>query len=140
APPVPAGSEAKVESKRAIEPAVPIPVSKKPPAPEIVLKPAEVLPKDAAAAPIQQERQKTVKEPEKPAPVVSPKVAKTREEKKAVAKPPVSPPPVERPAVVTPKVMPAPEVPVSRRRSADVEEEPQVSDARKLKPIGIGIA
>src|SRR5437660_11607780 len=103
-------SEPKVESKRAIEPAVPIPVSKKPPAPEIVLKPAEVLPKDAAAAPIQQERQKTVKEPEKPAPVVSPRVAKTCEEKKAVAKPPVSPAPVEEPACGTQKVLPAPKV------------------------------
>ena len=139
-PPVPAVSEAKVESKRAIEPAVPIPVSKKPPAPEIVLKPAEVLPKDAAAAPIQQERQKTVKEPEKPAPVVSPKVAKTREEKKAVAKPSVSPPPVEKPALVTPKVMPAAQVPITPRRPEDIVEEVQFWDARKLKAIGIGIA
>src|SRR6266478_5242803 len=81
-----------------------------------------------------------VSKPEKPGAVVSPKVAKAREEKKAVSKPIISPPPVEKPAVVTPKVMPAPEVPVSRRRSADVEEEPQVWDARKLKPIGIGIA
>jgi hypothetical protein len=103
--PVPAVSEVKVESKRAIEPPAPIPVSKAP-APEIV----------------------------------SPKVAKTREEKKAAAKPAVSPPPVEEPAFVRPKVMPAPEVPVTPRRSADVEEEPQVWDARKLKPIGIGIA
>ena len=137
---MPAVSEAKVESKRAIEPAVPIPVSKKPPAPEIVLKPAEVLPKDAAAAPIQQERQKTVKEPEKPAPVVSPKVAKTREEKKAVAKPSVSPPPVEKPALVTPKVMPAAQVPITPRRPEDIVEEVQFWDARKLKAIGIGIA
>ena len=138
--PVPAVSEAKVESKRAIEPPVPVPVSKKPPAPEIVLKPAEVLPKDAAAAPIQQERQKTVKEPEKPAPVVSPKVAKTREEKKAVAKPSVSPPPVEKPALVTPKVMPAAQVPITPRRPEDIVEEVQFWDARKLKAIGIGIA
>ena len=138
--PVSAVSEAKVESKRAIEPAVPIPVSKKPPVPEIVLKPAEVLPKDAAAAPIQQERQKTVKEPEKPAPVVSPKVAKTREEKKAVAKPSVSPPPVEKPALVTPKVMPAAQVPITPRRPEDIVEEVQFWDGRKLKAIGIGIA
>jgi len=118
-PPVPSVTEVKVESKRAIQtpvapPATP-PVSKTP-APEIV------------------------SEPEKPGAVVLPQVAKAREEKKAVSKPPVSPPPVERPAFVTPKVMPAPEVPVSRRKSADVEEEPQVWDARKLKPIGIGIA
>jgi len=71
---------------------------------------------------------------------VSPKVAKTHEEKKAVSKPIISPPPVEKPAFVTPKVMPAPQVPATRPRSADVEEEPQVWDARKLKPIGIGIA
>ena len=36
--------------------------------------------------------------------------------------------------------MPAPKVPVTPPRSADVEEEPQFWDARKLKPIGIGIA
>jgi hypothetical protein len=36
--------------------------------------------------------------------------------------------------------MPAPEIPITARRSADVEEEPQVWNARKLKPIGIGIA
>src|SRR5207302_10545638 len=64
----------------------------------------------------------------------------THEEKKAVSKPIISPPPVEKPAFVTPKVMPAPQVPATRPRSADVEEEPQVWDARKLKPIGIGIA
>jgi len=137
--PVPAVSEAKVESKRAIEPPVPIPVSK-PSAPEIVPQPAEVRPMDAPAAPIQQKRQKTVKEPEKPVPVVSPKVAKTREEKKAVAKAPVTPPPVKKAAFVTPKVIPAPKVPVTPRRSADIEGEPQFWDARKLKPIGIGIA
>src|SRR5207248_5523339 len=114
-PPVPSVTEVKVESKRAIEPPVTTPVPKTP-APEIV------------------------SEPEKPGAVVSPKVAKTREEKKAVAKPPVSPPPVEKPAFVTPKVMPPPQVPATRPRSADVEEEPQVWDARKLKPIGIGIA
>ncbi len=136
--PVPVVSEVKVESKRAIEPAVPVPVLK-PLAPEIVSKPAETRPKDVPAAPIQQDRQKTVKEPEKPAPVVSPKVLKTREEK-AAAKPQVSPPPVEKPAFVTPKVMPAPKVPITPRRSADAEEGPQVWDARKLKPIGIGIA
>ena len=130
--PVPVVPEAKVESKRAIEPP--------PPAPEIVSKPAEARPKDVPPTLIQQEPAKTVKEPEKPAAVVLPQVAKTREEKKAVAKAPVSPPAVKEPAFVTPKVMPAPEVPVSPRRSADVEEEPQVWDARKLKPIGIGIA
>jgi hypothetical protein len=138
-PAVPAVSEVKVESKRAIEPPVPIPVSK-PPAPEIVLKPAEALPKDAPAAPMEQKRQETVKEQEKPAPVVSPKVAKTREEKKAVAKPPISPPPVEKPAPMTPKVMPAPKVPATPERLADVEGEPQFWNARTLKPIGIGIA
>jgi hypothetical protein len=138
-PPVPAVSEVKVESKRAIEPPVPIPVSK-PLAPEIVLKPAEARAKDAPAAPIQQEPAKTVKEPEKPAPVVSPRVVKTREEKKTVAKSPVSPPRVEEPAFVTPKIMPAPKVPVTQPTSADVEEEPQFWDGRKLKPIGIGIA
>jgi hypothetical protein len=138
-PALPARSEIKVESKRPIEPAVPVPVSKPSP-PEIVSKPAETRPKDAPAAPTQEERQKTVKEPEKPAPVVSPKVAKTREEKKAAAKPPVTPAPVEEPAFVTPKVMPAPKVPVTARKSADVEEEPQFWDGRKLKPIGIGIA
>jgi serine/threonine protein kinase len=137
--PVPLVSEAKVESQRAIEPPAPIPVSK-PPAPEIVSQPAEARAKDAPAAPIQQERQKTVKESEKPAPIVSPRVAKTREEKKAVAKPAVSPPPVEKPTFVTPKVMPAPKVPVTPRRSADVEAEPQFWDGRKLKPVGIGIA
>jgi len=124
--------EAKVESKLAIEPP--------PPAPEIVSKPAEARPKDVPPTLIQQEPAKTVKEPEKPAAVVLPQVAKTREEKKAVAKAPVSPPAVKEPAFVTPKVMPAPTVPVSPRRSADVEEEPQVWDARNLKPIGIGIA
>jgi len=124
--------EAKVESKRAIEPP--------PPAPEIVSKPAEARPKYVPPTLIQQEPAKTVKEPEKPAAVVLPQVAKTREEKKAVAKAPVSPPAVKEPAFVTPKVMPAPTVPVSRRRSADVEEELQVWDARKFKPIGIGIA
>src|SRR5205823_3268666 len=72
--------------------------------------------------------------------VVSPIVAKARKEEKVVAKAPVTPPPVEKPAVVTPKVMPAPEVPLIARRSADVEEEQQIWDARKLKPIGIGIA
>jgi len=136
---VPAASEAKVESKRAVESRAPVPVLK-PPAPEIVSKPAEARAKDAPAAPIPQKRQETVKEPEKPAPVVPPKVAKTREEKKTVAKPPVSPPPEEKPAFVTPKIMPAPKVPGTPRRPADVEEEPQVWDARKLKPIGIGIA
>src|SRR5439155_23838836 len=98
--------------------------------PEIALTPAEVLPKDAAAAPIQQERQITVKEPEKPAPVVSPKVAKTREEKKAVAKPSVSPPPVEKPALVTPTVMPAAQVPITPRRPEDMVEEVQCWDGR----------
>jgi serine/threonine protein kinase len=137
--PVPAVSEAKVECKRAIEPPVPIPVSK-PPAPEIAPQPAEARPKDVPPTPIRQEPAKTVKEPEKPAAVVSPKIAKTREEKKAVAKPPVSPPAVEEPVFVTPRVMPAPKVPVSPRRSADIEEEPQFWDARKLKVIGIGIA
>ena len=138
-PAVPAVPEVKVESKRTIEPPVPVPVLI-PPATVMVPKPAEARPKDATAAPKQQERQKTVKEPEKPAPVVPPKVAKTREEKKAVARPQVSPPPVEKPAFVTPKVMPAPKVPSTPRRSADVQEGPQVWDARKLKPIGIGIA
>src|SRR5437773_18083 len=138
-PAVPAVPEVKVESKRTIEPPVPVPVLI-PPATVMVPKPAEARPKDATAAPKQQERQKTVKEPEKPAPVVPPKVTKTREEKKAVAKPPVSPVPVEEPGFVTPKVMPAPKVPSTPRRSADVQEGPQVWDARKLKPIGIGIA
>jgi serine/threonine protein kinase len=138
-PAVPVVPEVKVESKRTIEPPVPVPILK-PPTPEIVLKPAEALPKDAAAAPIQQERQKTVKEPEKPAPVVSPKVAKTREEKKAVAKSPVTPPPVEEAAFVTPKVMPAAQVPITPRRPEDIVEEVQFWDARKLKAIGIGIA
>jgi serine/threonine protein kinase len=138
-PAVPVVPEVKVESKRTIEPPVPVPVLK-PPAPEVVPKPAEARPKDAPAAPIEQERQKTVKEPEKPAPVMPPKVAKAREEKKAVAKPLVSPPPVEEPAFVTPKVMPAPKVPVTPPRSVDVEEEPQFWYGRKLKPIGIGIA
>ena len=137
--PVSAGSEVKVESKRAIEPPAPVPVLK-PPAPEVVTKPAEALPKQALAAPIRPETQKTVKEPEKPAAVVPAKVAKTREEKKAVAKAPVSPPPVEKPVFVMPKVMPTPKVPVTPPRSADVEEEPQFWDARKLKPLGIGIA
>jgi serine/threonine protein kinase len=138
-PAIPAAPEVKVESKRAIEPPAPVPVSK-PSAPEIVVQPAEARPKQAPAAPIAQKRQETVKESEKPAPVVPPKVAKTREEKKAVVKPPVSPPPVEKPVFETPKVMPAPKVPVTPERPADVEEEPQVWDARKLKPIGIGIA
>src|SRR5437762_3925980 len=138
-PAVPAVPEVKVESKRTIEPPVPVPVLI-PPATVMVPKPAEARPKDATAAPKQQERQKTVKEPEKPAPVVPPKVTKTREEKKAVAKPPVSPVPVEEPGFVTPKVVPAPKVPITPRRSADVQEGPQVWDARKLKPIGIGIA
>src|SRR5438270_5693701 len=138
-PAAPVVPEAKVESKRAIEVPVRVPVSK-PPAPEIVSKPAEAWPKDVPPTPIRQEPAKTVKEPEKPAAVVSPKVAKTHEEKKAVSKPIISPPPVEKPAFVTPKVMPAPQVPATRPRSADVEEEPQVWDARKLKPIGIGIA
>jgi hypothetical protein len=137
-PALPAVVEAKVESKRAIEPPAPVPVSK-PPAPEIVSKPAEARPKVPPTL-IRQEPAKTVKEPQKPAAVVSPKVAETREEKKAVAKAPVSPPPVEKPAFVTPKVMPAPTVPVTPRRSADVEEQAQVWDARKLKPIWIGIA
>ncbi|PYL71597.1 MAG: hypothetical protein DMF26_18895, partial [Verrucomicrobia bacterium] len=138
-PPVPAVVEAKVESKRAIEKPAPVTVSKAP-APEIAFKPVEARPKVAPATPILEEKQKTVHEPEKPAAVASPKVAETREGKKAVSKSIISPPPVEKPAVVTPKVMPPPEVPVSRRRSGDVEEEPQVWDARKLKPIGIGIA
>jgi hypothetical protein len=138
-PAVPVVPEVKVESKRTIEPPVPVPVLI-PPATVIVPKPVEARPKDAPAAPIQQKTQETVKEPEKPAPVVPPKVAKTREEKKAVAKPPVSPPPVEEPAFVTPKVLPAPEVPVTPERRADTEGEPQFRDARKLKPIGIGIA
>ncbi|PYJ53549.1 MAG: hypothetical protein DME82_13775, partial [Verrucomicrobia bacterium] len=138
-PAAPVVPEAKVESKRAIEVPVRVPVSK-PPAPEIVSKPAEAWPKDVPPTPIRQEPAKTVKELEKPAAVVSPKVAKTHEEKKAVSKPIISPPPVEKPAFVTPKVMPAPQVPATRPRSADVEEEPQVWDARKLKPIGIGIA
>src|SRR5438132_5524166 len=138
-PAAPVVPEAKVESKRAIEVPVRVPVSK-PPAPEIVAKPAEAWPKDVPPTPIRQEPAKTVKELEKPAAVVSPKVAKTHEEKKAVSKPIISPPPVEKPAFVTPKVMPAPQVPATRPRSADVEEEPQVWDARKLKPIGIGIA
>src|SRR6266568_2292885 len=141
--PAPVMSEVKVESKRVIEtrmtPPTILPVSKAP-APEIVSKPAEARPKDVPPTPIQPEPAKTVKEPEKPAAIVSPKVAKTREEKKVVAKAPVSPPPVEEPAFVTPKVMPPPKVPVTRPRSADVEEEPQVWDARKLKWIGIGIA
>jgi len=47
---------------------------------------------------------------------------------------------VERAAPVTPKVIPAPKVPVTPPRLADIEEESQVWDARKLKPIGIGIA
>ena len=135
-PPVPAVSEIKVESKRTIEP----PISPSKPAPEIVPKPVEAPPKDRPAARTEQKREKTVKEPEKPAPVVPPQVAKTHEEKKPVVKPAVSPPPVEKPALVTPKVMAAPEIPTTARRSADVEEEPQVWDARKLKPIGIGIA
>jgi hypothetical protein len=138
-PAAPAVAEAKVESKRAIEAPVRVPVSK-PPAPEIVSKPAEAWPKDVPATPIRQEPAKTVKEPVKPVHVASPIVAKTREGEKVVAKAPVSPAPVKEPAFVTPKVMPVPEVPVSRRRSADVEEEPQVWDARKLKLIGIGIA
>src|SRR5437762_2592183 len=138
-PAVPAVPEVKVESKRTIEPPVPVPVLI-PPATVMVPKPAEARPKDATAAPKQQERQKTVKEPEKPAPVVPPKVTKTREEKKAVAKPPVSPVPVEEPGFVTPKVVPAPKVPVTTPRSADAEEESQFWNARKLKPIGIGIA
>src|SRR5438034_11525952 len=79
-PAVPAVPEVKVESKRTIEPPVPVPVLI-PPATVMVPKPAEARPKDATAAPKQQERQKTVKEPEKPAPVVPPKVTKTREEK-----------------------------------------------------------
>jgi hypothetical protein len=138
-PPVPAAPEAKVESKRAVEPPAPVPVLK-PPAPEVVPKPVEARPKQAPAAPIQQRRQETGKEPEKPAPVVPPKVAKAREEKKAVAKPPVSPPPVEKPVFETPKVLPAPKFPVTPERRADTEGEPQVWKARKLKPIGIGIA
>ena len=143
--PVPAVSEVKVESKRAIETPVSVPFSKPRP-PEIVSKPAEARPKDVPPAkPIHEEKQKTVKEPEKPAAVVSPKVVKAPEEKKPIAKapvtpPPVSSPPVEKPAPVVPKVMPAPKVPVTARKSADVEEERQVWDARKLKPIGIGIA
>jgi serine/threonine protein kinase len=137
-PAAPVAPEAKVESKRAIEPPVPVTVLKSP-APEIVSKPA-ARPKDVPATPIQEEKQKTVREPEKPAGVVPPKIAETREQKKAVAKAPVSPPPVEKPAVVTPRVMSAPKVPVTPSRSADVEEKPQVWDARKLKPIGIGIA
>ena len=135
-PVVPAVSEIKVESKRPIEP----PISPSKPAPEIVPKPVEARAKDRPSVPIEQKRQETVKEPEKPAPVVTPKVAKTREEKKAAVKPAASPLPVEKPPLVTPKVMPAPEIPITARRSADVEEEPQVWDARKLKPIGIGIA
>src|SRR6266480_3093257 len=138
-PKVPLASEIKVESKRAIEKPAPVPVSN-PAAPEIVSKPAEALPKVAPAAPIQEEKKKAVKESEKPAAVVSPIVAKTREEKKAVAKAAVTPPPVEIPAPVMPKVMPEPKVPITARKSADVEEQPQVWDARKLKPIGIGIA
>ena len=137
--PVSAGSEVKVESKRAVEPPTPVPVLK-PPAPEVVPKPAEARPKQAPAAPVQQKRQEAVKEPEKPASVVSPKVAKTRQEKKAVVKPAISPPPVEKPVFEAPKVMPAPKVPITLRRSADVEDEPQFWDARKLKPISIGIA
>src|SRR6266496_3923275 len=74
-PAVPVVPEAKVESKRTIEPPVPIPVLKAP-APEIVPKPVEARPKVAPATPIQQERQETVKEPEKAAPVVSQKVDK----------------------------------------------------------------
>jgi serine/threonine protein kinase len=140
--PVPVVPEVKVESKPMIEtpmtPATTLPVSKAP-APEIVSEPA-ARPKDVPATPIQEEKQKTVREPEKRAAFVSPKVAETREEKKAVAKAPVSPPPAEKAALVMPKVMPAPTVPVTPRRSADVEEQPQVWDARKLKPIGIGIA
>src|SRR5438067_343229 len=108
-PKVPLASEIKVESKRAIEKPAPVPVSK-PAAPEIVSKPAEARPKVAPAAPIQEEKKKAVKESEKPAAVVSPIVAKTREEKKAVAKAPVSPGPAEKAALVTPKVMPAPTV------------------------------
>src|SRR5438094_2077597 len=138
-PKVPLASEIKVESKRAIEKPAPVPVSR-PAAPEIVSKPAEARPKVAPAAPIQEEKKKAVKESEKPAAVVSPIVAKTREEKKAVAKAAVTPPPVEIPAPVMPKVMPEPKVPITARKSADVEEQPQVWDARKLKPIGIGIA
>ncbi len=138
-PAVPVVSETKVESRRTIEPPASVPVLK-PPAPEVVPKPAETRAKQAPAAPIQQKKQETVKEPEKPAPVVSPKVAKTREEKKAVTKPPVSPLPEEKPVLEAPKVMPAPKVSITPRRSADVEEEPRVWDARKLKPIAIGIA
>ena len=41
---------------------------------------------------------------------------------------------------MTAKVMPAPKVPVTPERAEDVEEEPQVWGARKLRPIGIGIA
>src|SRR5207248_2380514 len=86
-PPAPVVSEVRVESKRAIEAPVPVPVPvSKPRAPEIVSKPAEARPKDVQATPIQEEKQKTIREPEKPAAVVLPKVAKTREEKKAVAK------------------------------------------------------
>src|SRR6266480_1210903 len=139
----PAVSEPMVELKRAIQtpvaPPATAPVSKAP-APEILPKPVEARPKVAPAAPIQEEKKKAVKESEKPAAVVSPIVAKTREEKKAVAKAAVTPPPVEIPAPVMPKVMPEPKVPITARKSADVEEQPQVWDARKLKPIGIGIA
>jgi serine/threonine protein kinase len=135
-PVVPAVSEIKVESKRTIEP----PISPSKPAPEVVPKLVEALAKDSRSVPIEQKRQETVQELEKPAPVVPPKVAKTREEKKAAVKQAVSPLPVEKPPLVTPKVMPAPEIPITARRSADAEEEPQVWDARKLKPIGIGIA
>src|SRR5437762_1123114 len=94
--PAPVVSEVKVESKRAIGKPAPVSVSK-PAAPEIVYKPAEARPKVAPEAPIQEEKKKAVKESEKPAAVVSPIVAETREEKKAVAKAPVSPPPVEKP-------------------------------------------
>jgi CHAT domain len=114
-----------------------------------VPQPIEVRPKDALATPIQPEPAKTVKEPEKPVPVVSPKVAKTREEKKPVAKPPVSPPPVEKPTFVTPKVMPAPaeiEVTLSAETKAHIEVDAkarvsfQIELTAEAMPLAVSLA
>src|SRR5438874_6980616 len=129
--PVPALSEIKVESKGTIEPPAPIPPISKPPAPEIVPQPAEARAKVVPPAPIQEEKQKTVTEPEKPARVVSPKVAKTREEKKAAAKPAVSPAPVEKPGFIAPKILPVPrpEVPIVREAvPSEISEEAEPWD------------
>jgi hypothetical protein len=128
--PVPAVSEVKVESKRAIEPPVPIPVSKAP-ASEIVPKPVEARPKDALAKPIEPTAEPIVKETSKPVP------AQARA-KDSVPAPEVKTPPkktVSKPAVERSETPPirAPTV-AKEKTDAETKSEPRERPSISTEP------